>query len=43
MMSDLRGEGGSEMTQKNRILQGKNRMLGEMGVKNRWTSFMDDH
>ena len=43
MMSDFRGDGGSEMTQKNRTLEGKNRMLGEMGIKNRRTSFMDDH
>ena len=35
MMSDFRGDGGSEMTPKNRT-------LGGMGVKNRRTSFMDD-
>ena len=32
----------SEMTQKNRTLEGKNRTLGGMGVKNRRTSFMND-
>ena len=36
MMSDFRGDGGSEMTPKNRILEGKNRTLGGDGrVKNR--------
>ena len=30
------------MTTKNRTLEGKNRMLGGMGVKNRQTLFMDD-
>ena len=43
-MSDFRGEGGSNMTQKNRTLEGKNRTLvGEGGLKiveNRRTSFM---
>ena len=39
MMSDFRGRG---MTPKNRTLEGKNRTLGGMGVKNRRTSFMDD-
>ena len=44
MMSDLRvGIGGSEMTPKNRTLEGKNRTLGgDGGVKNRRTAFMDD-
>ena len=46
MMSDFRGGWGSEMTPKNRTLEGKNRMLGGMGgskiVKNRRTSFMND-
>ena len=49
MMSNFRGDGGSEMTPKNRTLEGKNRTLGGMGgqksskiVKNRRTSFMDD-
>ena len=31
MMSDFRGDGGSEMTPKNRTLEGKNRTLGGMG------------
>ena len=38
--------GGSEMTQKNRTLEGKNWTLGGDGgskiVKNRGTSFMDE-
>ena len=34
MMIDFRG-GGSKMTPKNRTLEGKNRMLGGGGVKNR--------
>ena len=47
MMSDFRGGvGGSEMTPKNRTLEGKNRTLGKDGeskiIKNRRTSFMDD-
>ena len=45
MMSDFGTDGGSEMTQKNRTLEGKNRMLGGCGskiVKNRRTSFVDD-
>ena len=46
MMSDFRGDGGSETTQKNRTLEGKNRTLGRDGgskiVKNRRTSLMDD-
>ena len=46
MMSDFRGDGGSEMTPKNRTLEGKNRTLGWDGgskiVKNRRTSLMDD-
>ena len=45
MMSDFRGGGGSEMSPKNRTLEGKNRTLGVDGgskiVKNRQTSFMD--
>ena len=43
MMSDFRGDGGSEITPQNRTLEGKNR--GDGGskiVKNRRTSFMDD-
>ena len=32
MMSEFRGNGGSEMSTKNRTLEGKNR----------WTSFTDD-
>ena len=35
MMSDFRGDGGSEMTPKNWTLEGKYRPLGGMGVKNR--------
>ena len=31
MMSDFRGDGGSEMTPKNRTLEGKNWTLGGMG------------
>ena len=31
MMSDFRGDGGSEMTQNNRALEGKNRILGGDG------------
>ena len=31
MMSDFRGDGGSEMTPKNRTLEGKNRTLGGRG------------
>ena len=31
MMSDFRGDGGSEMTQKNWTLEGKNWTLGGMG------------
>ena len=46
MMSDFRGDGGSEMIPKNRTLEGKNRTLGGEGgskiVKNRRTSFMDN-
>ena len=39
MMFDFRGEGGSKMTQKNRIIEGKNRInwgggRGGLGVKN---------
>ena len=45
MMSDFRGDGGSEMTPKNRTLEGKNRTLAGVGlvkiVKNRRISFMD--
>ena len=45
MMSDFRGDGGSEMTPKNRTLEGKIRTLGGDGrskiVKNRRTSLMD--
>ena len=45
MMSDFRGDGGSEMTPKNQTLEGKNWTLGGEGgskiVKNRRTSFMD--
>ena len=44
MMSDFRGDGGSEMTPKNRTLEGKNRTLGGNGgskiIKNH--KFMDD-
>ena len=43
MMSDFRGGWGSEMIPKNQILEGNiQRLGGEWGVKNRWTSFMDD-
>ena len=43
MMTDFRGDGGSEMTPKNRTLEGKNwTIAGDGGVKNRQTSFMDD-
>ena len=46
MMSDFRGDGGSEMIPKNRTLEGNNRTLGGDGgskiVKNRRTSFMDN-
>ena len=47
MMSDFRGDGGgSEMTPKNRTLEGKNWTLGGNGgskiVKNRRASFMND-
>ena len=43
MMSDFRGDGGSEMTPKNCILEGKNWTSGgNRWVKNRLTSFMDD-
>ena len=38
MMSDFRGNGESEMTPKNRTLEGKNRTLGGMGGKNRQKS-----
>ena len=31
MMPDFRGRGGSEMTPKNRTLEGKNRTLGRNG------------
>ena len=31
MMSNFREDGGSEMTPKNRTLEGKNRTLGGMG------------
>ena len=45
MMSDSRGEGGSKMTPKNWIIEGKNRIKGgrgsKMTQKNR-TSFMHD-
>ena len=45
-MSDFRGDGGSEMTSKNRTLKDKNRTLGENGgskiVKNHQTLFIDD-
>ena len=45
MMSYFRGDGGSEMTPKNRTLEGKNRTLGGDGgskiIKNRRTSLMD--
>ena len=34
MMSDFRGGWGSEITPKNRTLEGKNRTLGGGGVKN---------
>ena len=34
MMSDLKGEGGSKMTPKNRTLEDKNRALGGRRVKN---------
>ena len=46
MMSDIRGDGGSEMTPKNRTLEGKNPTLGgdwwSNIIKKRRTSFMDD-
>ena len=47
MMTDFRGNGGSEMTPKNRALEGKNWTLYQEGwgskiVKNRRTSVMDD-
>ena len=45
MMSDFRGEGGSKMIPKNRIVEGKNRIKGGGGVKNdqkHRTSFMHD-
>ena len=45
MMSDFRGDGGSEMTPENRTSEGKNWTLGGMGgqkiVKNCRTSLMD--
>ena len=34
MMSDFRGGGGSKMTPKNRIIEGKNRIKDGRGVKN---------
>ena len=47
MMSDLRGDGGSEMTPKNWTLEGNNRTLGGNGgskiFKNRRTSFNNSH
>jgi hypothetical protein len=33
MMSDFRGEGGSKMTPKNWIIEGKNRIKGGRGGK----------
>ena len=43
MMSDFGTDGGSELTQKNRTLEGKNRTVGgDGGVKNRRTSFMNE-
>ena len=47
MMSNFRGgDGGTEMTEIDRTLEGNNRTFGLDGgskiVKNRWTSFMDD-
>ena len=47
MMSDFRGDGGSEMTPKNRTLEGENRTIGGDAdgglkiIKNRRTLFMD--
>ena len=38
MISDFRGEGGSEMTPKNGTLEGINKTLGGGGVKNRQNS-----
>ena len=43
MMSDFKGGNGvSEITPKNRTLEGKNQTLGWDGVKNRRTLFMND-
>ena len=43
MMSDFRGGGGSKMTPKNRIIEGKNRIKGGRGGGSKMTKKIGHH